>query len=60
MMARKSLAVAAAFGAAAVFVTTAQVRAGGDKVAFPKDYATGVMYASHDLVPHVIESDAVF
>jgi len=49
MMARKSLAVAAAFGAAAVFVTTAQVRAGGDKVAFPKDYATGVMYASHDL-----------
>jgi hypothetical protein len=49
MMTRKSQAVAAAFGALAVSVMMTQVRAGGDKVAFPENYAKGVMYGSHDL-----------
>jgi hypothetical protein len=48
-MGRNSSAVAA-FCAFAVVFTTAAVSAGSDKVAFPADYATGVMYTSHDLV----------
>jgi Cytochrome P460 len=48
-MARKLSALAAAFGASAVFALMAQARAGGDKVVFPEHYAKGVMYTSHDL-----------
>lgn len=48
MMARKAPTVAAAFGAAAVFAALAPAGAGGDLVAFPRDYRNGVMYTSHD------------
>ena len=48
-MGRNSWA-AAVFCALAVLFTTATVGASGDKVAFPADYAAGVMYTSHDLV----------
>jgi hypothetical protein len=41
--------VAAAFCALVGFATMTQVRAGGDKVAFPENYANGVMYTAHDL-----------
>lgn len=33
----------------AVVVTIVPVRAGSEDVVFPKDYAAGVMYTSHDL-----------
>jgi hypothetical protein len=46
-MACKIPVVASALGALAVFVLMPQVRAGGDKVAFPG--TKGVMYTSHDL-----------
>jgi hypothetical protein len=39
-----------AFCALAVLSAIAPVGAGADKVAFPADYAKGVMYASHDLI----------
>jgi hypothetical protein len=48
-MANRFLAIAATFCALAVAVTLTQVRADGDKVVFPKDYAEGVLYTSHDL-----------
>ena len=47
-MARRTPAVAAAFGAVAVFAVLAPAGAGGDLVAFPPDYRNGVMYTSHD------------
>jgi hypothetical protein len=47
-MGRNSSA-AATFCAFAVFFAIAPVGASSDKVAFPADYATGVMYTSHDL-----------
>ena len=48
MMARRTPTVAAAFGAVAVFAVLAPAGAGGDLVAFPRDYRNGVMYTSHD------------
>jgi Cytochrome P460 len=39
----------AVFGVLATFVTIAAVSAGRDEIAFPREYAKGVMYASHDL-----------
>jgi hypothetical protein len=47
-MARTSSIVEAALGAVAVSVVIAPVSAGGDKVAFPENYAKGVMYATLD------------
>jgi plastocyanin len=44
----KSAALAAALGAAAGSVIAVQVRAGGEKVAFPEDFAQGVLYATVD------------
>jgi hypothetical protein len=48
-MGRNSSA-AATFCVFVAFFTITQVGAGSDKVAFPADYATGVMYTSHDLL----------
>ena len=48
MMSRKSAAIAAALGAVAVAVVAGQVRAGGDLVKFPDDYAKGVLYTTVD------------
>jgi hypothetical protein len=48
-MGRNSSA-AATFCAFALLFTIATVGAGSDKMAFPADYARGVMYTSHDLV----------
>jgi len=47
MILRKSAAVAV-LGAVAVFVAAGQVRAGGDLVKFPDDYAKGVLYTTVD------------
>ena len=46
--ARKSAALAVALGIAAASVVALQVRAGGDKVAFPENYDKGVMYFAFD------------
>jgi hypothetical protein len=48
MMFKKSVAIAAALGAVAVSVVAGQVRAGGDLVKFPEDYAKGVLYTTVD------------
>jgi hypothetical protein len=48
MMFKKSAAVAAALGAVVVSVVAGQVRAGGDLVKFPEDYAKGVLYTTVD------------
>src|SRR5207245_1747065 len=45
---RKTVAVAAALGVLTELVISMQVRAGGDKVAFPESYAKGVMYTTLD------------
>jgi Cytochrome P460 len=47
MMFRTSAAVAA-LGAVCVFAIAAPVRAGGDLVKFPEDYANGVLYTTVD------------
>src|ERR1700688_2855600 len=47
MMTCKSFAVAM-LAATAVLVVAAQVRAGGDKVAFPENFRQGVMYTIVD------------
>src|SRR6266566_1881578 len=44
----KSAAVAAALGAMTAALIVLQVRAGGDKVAFPENHAQGVMYLPLD------------
>jgi hypothetical protein len=43
MNSKKSIAIAAALGGVAI-----QVRAGGDKVAFPENYAAGILYGTVD------------
>jgi hypothetical protein len=48
-MDRKIIPIVAACGAVAMFAVMKPVRAGDEKVAFPRDYATGVLYTSHDL-----------
>ena len=48
MNARKSAALAAALGLAAASVIALQVRAGGDKIAFPEGFDKGVMYFAFD------------
>jgi Cytochrome P460 len=45
---KKSTAAAAALGAIAAAVAAGQVRAGGDLVKFPEDYAKGVLYTTVD------------
>jgi hypothetical protein len=45
---RYSIAVAAAAGALAASALLVQVRAGGDKVAFPENYAQGRLYTTVD------------
>ena len=47
MPSRTSVAVAA-LGALAAVTAAAQVRAGGDKIAFPESYAKGVLYTTVD------------
>ena len=47
-MNRKSLAAAAVLGVAGVSLAALQVRAGGDKIVFPENFAKGVMYATVD------------
>ena len=42
-MNRKSLAAAAVLGVAGVSLAALQVRAGGDKIVFPENFAKGVM-----------------
>jgi hypothetical protein len=44
MTSRRLAAVAAALGALAALVIALEVRAGGDKVAFPENYASGTLY----------------
>jgi hypothetical protein len=48
MNARKSAALAVALGLAAASVIALQVRAGGDKIAFPEGFDKGVMYFAFD------------
>ena len=48
-MDRTIIPIRAASGAVAMLAVMTQVRAGGDKVAFPVNYAQGVLYTSHDL-----------
>jgi Cytochrome P460 len=48
MTTRKSAAVTAALGTIAVSMLAAQVRAGGDKVAFPENHAGGTLYTTVD------------
>jgi plastocyanin len=48
MTSRKSIAIAAALGSAAGLALAVQVRAGGDKVAFPENFAQGTLYATVD------------
>jgi hypothetical protein len=48
MPTRKLAVAAATFGALAALTAAAQVRAGGDKVAFPENYAKGVLYTTLD------------
>lgn len=44
----KSVALAAALGLAAASAITLQVRAGGDKIAFPEGFEKGTMYFAFD------------
>ena len=48
MTSRKPLVIAAAFGSVAGLALAIQVRAGGDKVAFPENYAAGLLYNTVD------------
>jgi hypothetical protein len=48
MIRRKSAAIAVALGATTAALIGLQVRAGGDKIAFPENYAQGVMYMPLD------------
>jgi hypothetical protein len=48
MMTRKSAVLGAALGIAGASVLALQVHAGGDKIAFPDNYAAGVMYYPFD------------
>jgi Cytochrome P460 len=48
MTCRKTVAVAAALAVLAGLAISVQVRAGGDKVAFPENYAKGVLYGTVD------------
>jgi hypothetical protein len=48
MITRKSVAIAAALGTMTAALIGLQVRAGGDKIAFPENYAQGVMYMPLD------------
>jgi Cytochrome P460 len=48
MNTRRLGAIAALLGICAASVVALEVRAGGDKVAFPENYAQGVMYYSFD------------
>ena len=48
-MARQFPAVATPLCLLVIFLAMPGVRAAGDKVAFPRNYADGVMYTSHDL-----------
>jgi Cytochrome P460 len=48
MTSRKPLAIAGALGSVAGLALAIQVRAGGDKVAFPEDYAAGILYGTVD------------
>ena len=48
MNTRRLGAIAAVLGIVAASVFALQVRAGGEKVAFPENYAQGVMYYSFD------------
>ena len=48
MNSKKSIAVAAALGGVAGLALAIQVRAGGDKVAFPENYAAGILYGTVD------------
>jgi plastocyanin len=47
-MNRKSIAIAAALGSATGLALAIQVQAGGDKVAFPENYAEGILYGTVD------------
>ena len=48
MPSAKFVAAAVALGAVAALAVAAQVRAGGDKVAFPENYAKDVMFTTVD------------
>jgi Cytochrome P460 len=48
MIRRKYVAIAGAIGAVAAVSLVVQVRAGADKVAFPENYAKGVVYVTVD------------
>jgi Cytochrome P460 len=48
MTTRRSAAVGAALGIIAVSMLAVQVRAGGDKVAFPENFAGGTLYTTVD------------
>ncbi len=48
MNSKKSIAIAAALGGVAGLALAIQVRAGGDKVAFPENYAAGILYGTVD------------
>ena len=48
MIVRKSVAAWLALATVGVSIVAPQVRAGGDKVAFPENYAEGVIYTTVD------------
>jgi Cytochrome P460 len=48
MITRKSVAIAAALGTMTAALIVLQARAGGDKIAFPENYAQGVIYMPLD------------
>ncbi len=48
MNSKKCIAIAAALGGVAGLALAIQVRAGGDKVAFPENYAAGILYGTVD------------
>ena len=48
MTSRRRVTIALAAGTAAALAVAVQVRAGGDKVAYPANYAQGVLYATVD------------
>jgi len=48
MLTKKYAVVAVAVGAAAALSLVVQVRAGADKIAFPENYAKGVLYVTVD------------
>ena len=45
---RKAVTLAAALGAYTGSLLAVQVRAGGEKVAFPENYASGTLYTTVD------------